>query len=296
MFIYSCINTLLFSLFVIEFYRLFYPNEYNLLHFILADKLNSFYTNIQPLLIDICYKSVYYYSRCQIYFIRLRNALLPHIKTICNTVMIAINGPIEKPNFVLELYNNGKFENHIPFDAKPEKIQDIAFEKYKHLYDFAILSDNSSANKLHLMYYQNDIVYLPSKVEFISMDIEYKSRVYPINLKTESYNHYITNNILNSAFFNYYLTNNHNVTDIVDPFEYKVYFIDHNVAVRDITHNEYIIFHEDDYEICPNDEESELEEDTESQDTESQDTESQQDTGLSDDDFVKLESPKNETN
>ena len=289
MFIYSCINTLLFLLFVTEFYRHFYPNEYNILHFIIADKLNSFYTNIQPLLIDICYKSIYYYSRCQIYFVRFRNLLLPYIKTFYNRLMIAIKGPIETPKFVLELYNNGKMDKYIPFDVKPENLQDIAFEKYKNLYDFAILTDNTSANKLHLMFYQNDILYLPSKVEFISMDIEYKSQVYPIKLKTESYNHYITHNVLNSAFFNYYLTNIQNVTDIAVPFEYKVFFIDHNVFVRDMTQNEYIIFHEDDYEIRSNDKACELEYDASSSDTSSPDARS-----LSDDDFVKLDSSENE--
>jgi hypothetical protein len=92
------------------------------------------------------------------------------------------------------------------------------------------------------------ILYDVSNIKFISVNLTYNSTVYPIELKTDNYNHYIVNNVLNIDFFRYYLTNVLKI-QIEDDFEYKVSIIDQDANFIDLYTHDILVIKENNYEI-----------------------------------------------
>ena len=92
------------------------------------------------------------------------------------------------------------------------------------------------------------ILYDVSNIKFISVNLTYNSTVYPIELKTDSYNHYIVNNVLNIDFFRYYLTNILKI-QIEDDFEYKVTIIDQDANFIDLYTHDILVIKENNYDI-----------------------------------------------
>jgi hypothetical protein len=123
--------------------------------------------------------------------------------------------------------------------------------------DFIILSDksdinNSFTNKIH--YYKipdslDNISYTISNINFISIELTYNNKVYPIQLKNNIYNHYIVNNKLNSEFYQYYLKNILNIPISSDNINYNFQIIDQNVNIYELSCNQEIVIKENDFEI-----------------------------------------------
>ena len=121
-------------------------------------------------------------------------------------------------------------------------------------YDLLIISDKicetTCVNKIHYTCIPLSPEYTQSNLKFISILITHNNnKTHQIELKTENYNHYIVNNILNKYFFMYYLINILNIEINNDNFDYKISLIDHNVNVIELTPKDYIIIKENDYEI-----------------------------------------------
>ena len=96
--------------------------------------------------------------------------------------------------------------------------------------------------------------YNMSNIKFMSVSIDYNNNSYPIELKTDNYNYYMVNNVLNKSFFQYYLCNVLNISvDMNDPvFNYYVNIIDHNVNIVGLTPEQSLIIKENEYEIKNN--------------------------------------------
>ena len=85
------------------------------------------------------------------------------------------------------------------------------------------------------------------------VEVKINDEAYKINLKTDKFNYYIVDNILDLKFFKYYLYNYQvcNLTteekDKINKIVVKI--IDHNVNMREleITDDKFIIIKKDDY-------------------------------------------------
>ena len=92
------------------------------------------------------------------------------------------------------------------------------------------------------------IDYTLSTINFMFVELEYKSEQYMISLKSKEFNYYVVNNILDEIFFKYY-ANTILKIPTTEPFDYKVTIIDHNVNTITLLPGQTLVFKEDDYNL-----------------------------------------------
>jgi hypothetical protein len=237
-------NLILIVLFINILTENIYPNKYDLFRETIKTKLLNLITIINPICVNFGYNMIYCYSCMQIYV----NKFIGAYSYYLNDIMF-----VSKPNtkIILEFYEEGINIKTIELTNKNE-INNINHEQILN-HDLIILSDNSLdnniVNKIQYNKLLTDIDYTISSMKFMSINVMYNDIIYPVELKTDSYNYYIVNNQLNSNFFKYYLTNILNIKFDKDNFNYTVSLIDHNVNFIDLTHKDYIKILENDYEI-----------------------------------------------
>ena len=228
-----------------------YQVYYNILLTIIVIKTNKLKAFLEPNMLTIGYNSIYYYSKCQIIFNNCKSVIVtPVINCLkrfkfTNDILF-----VEIP--IIQFYNNGNEKYKRVYNGVVDKaITEILLET-----DLVILSDKNNEtdcmNKIHFTVYPEKIEYIVSNIKFISLVLEYNTKLYTIDLKTENYNHYIINNILNVSFFKYYLINI--LSEKMDKeeetdFNYKLTLIDHNVDIFELTSNQYLVIKENGYEI-----------------------------------------------
>ena len=169
-------------------------------------------------------------------------------------------------------YKNGNELDKIVYNDTNNKCDDFnCFVKElndEKNYDLLILSDkkeNSDClNKIHYTECPKTTDYINSNIKFLSMEISYNNNSYPIELKNNTYDHYIVNNILNKDFFKYYLVNVLNVEIKDDNFDYTVSIIDHNVNIIELRLTSQIVIKKTDYEFIFNESVSDTNSDTNS--------------------------------
>jgi hypothetical protein len=245
-------------LFFVDIYRSLYPQQFQKYKREIIDIF-------QPKIITLSYNTIYYYSYLQIKYNKFKIFIMPFINVLCVAISNLlkehnlINFPESPPKVVFEIYGKGKnIKNIFIHENNKNQINNIFNEELKiyNNYDFVILSDlidtSSCTNKIHYYNFPDtiDIInYKTSNIKFISMDIIYNTQTYPIELKNDTYNHYIVNNKLNSEFYQYYLTNILNIPIENASFDYKVQLIDQNVNILELTSHQELIIKENDYEI-----------------------------------------------
>ena len=249
------VDSLIIFILFVETCLFFYPEEANPI-FQYYFNLISDWLNVMG--IKLMYNSIYYYSVCQLYAIQFKVWATPHVNLLCTEINnflqqhnILHKSDINVPLLTFEIYENGKNTQSIPILDALHKLN-LNEQQLFNRYDFIVLSDNNSqplVNKIHYIDYPYQLFYSPSNIKFISMDITYKDTVYPIQLQTDSYNHYIVNNVINTQFYKYYLINVLHVEISDDTFVYVVNLIDHNVNIIQILPHQYLVIGENDYEI-----------------------------------------------
>ena len=287
-------SLIIFILFV-ETCLFFYPEEANPI-FQYYRNLISDWLNVMG--IKLMYNSIYYYSVCQLYAIQFKVWATPHVNLLCTEINnflkqhnILHKSDVNVPLLTFEIYENGKNKQSIPILDALHKLN-LNEQQLFNRYDFIVLSDNNSqtlVNKIHYIDYPYQLFYSPSNIKFISMDITYKDTVYPIQLQTDSYNHYIVNNVINTHFYKYYLINVLHVEIDTNTFDYVVNLIDHNVNIIQILPHQYIVIGENDYEIKSEDMNGFEESKSDNEESKSEIEESKSDDNDSTDDYVNLE-------
>jgi len=287
-------SLIIFVLFV-EACLFFYPEEANPI-FQYYRNLISDWLNVMG--IKIFYNSIYYYSVCQLYAIQFKVWATPHVNLLCTEINkflqqhnILHKSDVNVPLLTFEIYENGKNKQSIPILDALHKLN-LNEQQLFNGYDFIVLSDNNSqtlVNKIHYIDYPYQLFYSPSNIKFISMDITYKDTVYPIQLQTDSYNHYIVNNVINTQFYKYYLINVLHVEISDDIFDYIVNLIDHNVNIIQILPHQYIVIGENDYDIKSDHINGFEETKYENEETKYENEESKTDDNDSTEDYVNLE-------
>jgi hypothetical protein len=234
------------------------------------------YDFLEKTLISVSYNAIYVYSYTQVNYNKLKNITKPYISIVCISVseflkqhnLMYSNPSVSK--LIFEVYGNGYNIKNITLDSKnDDKLVSYVLDynnennnennnevedqqKWYNNYDLIIFSDNLSdsncINKIHYVDFPTRILYETSNVKFISVNLTYNTNEYTIDLKTDEYNHYIVDNVLNKDFFKYYLTNVLQIK-IEDEFDYKVTIIDQDANFIDLYPKDVLVFKENSYEI-----------------------------------------------
>jgi hypothetical protein len=187
-----------------------------------------FPTQIQNLMFNLSYTSIYYFSKLQIFFVKMKTS---------------VNKIIENNPHLLKIYQ--MIETYISRE-ETERVTTRYVVKNSKLYylsdtnganpDFIILSwlsdDKQCANK-KIIYSKSDDMLMTDNSDIKFLLIEFKigeNQAFKIDLKTEHYNYYIVGNKFTKEFFIFYIKhylqfNN----DIKDTDKCSLKLIDHDV-------------------------------------------------------------------
>jgi len=244
-----------------EVYRICYPQEYQVLVTNVRNKITDINIKAQPILINTGYNIIYIYSLYQIYvnkIISIVNLIYRSLMTFLKKQNLVSNDETTcKCMQMLSFYKNGKEFDQIIYENNKQNFKCFIEELTPAIdYDLLILSDKVETpniiNKVHYSECPDTTEYTTSNIKFISMELTYNDTPYQVELKNDIYNHYIVNNVLNDEFFKYYLLNVLKVEITNDNFDYKVFVIDHNVNMFELSPTSHIIIKENDYEFIVN--------------------------------------------
>lgn len=231
----NIIKTGLFSLLLNDYLRRNYPDNYS------------------EFLILTSYKLIQFYSKGEIIY----NKFISHVKTIIdsnpqlNKIVSDIYKKEIQRNEICQIKNGSIYIKHYTDNAE------TYFEPDEN--SIYLFSDNESAtenkcvNRVILHSPPFSTKYEVSKIQFMLVEVKINEVAYKINLKTDSFNYYVVDNILDLKFFKYYLYNYQicnlmsEETEKMDKIMVKI--IDHNVNMREleITDDKFIIIKKDDY-------------------------------------------------
>lgn len=184
----------------------------------------------EKITILILYNCVFYYSKIQMYFMKLN-----FIKSYF----------LIKP-YDIEFIQNGQ----IVYKTYKSKLKLIT-EKEIPSFDFIIYSDNQLYNDIpvnKIIYYSipNDFNYIKTTFKFIVIQLLHQNITNNIVLSNNKYNYYIVNNLINDKFLLYFLNNvdNYNITKLTD---YNLQIMDHNINQFSLSPSDTLLFNKDDY-------------------------------------------------
>ena len=234
--LYSFLKTSAILIFLNDYLKRNFPEKYN------------------EICLDLSYQVIYIFSKGQIILLKTynsinkyidNNAYLKYIKTEIFNKMEVVQ------NEICQIKSNG--EIYIKYNAKNE---DIKFENDNN--SIYIYSDNKGrmeyncVNKVILHSQPFIFNYEVSNIKFILFEVKIGEKSFKIDLKTNKYNFYIVNNIIDKRFLLYFL-NDYQFSNLYDYYhnEEKIYvkIIDHNVNLKEfeISDTQYIKIMKDNY-------------------------------------------------
>jgi len=201
----------------------------------------------EQIIISTSFNLIYIYSHLEIFSYKLYNI---NLKSFVDKFLKKKN----QKNNIIQIKNNG--DNHIKYCT--DNIDDLFVDDGQSIY---IFSDNEKA-------YENKCVnkiishspkiltnYEESNVNFLLFEVNLSEKNVKIDLKTNNYNYYIVNNIIDKKFIIYYLINskilaiNDELHTSIKNDTIKVKIIDSNVNVKEleITDKKFITIKKDEY-------------------------------------------------
>jgi len=187
-------------------------------------------------LIDISYSGIYYYSKCQIFFIKY---------IVKNPMYLKIMETIETKNESRLKYLFVKDNFHYNIDIE--------------LPDLIIASDLSkNPVPKRVIYEKNyiDVVFEETIIKFMLIEFIFGGNSYKINLKTDAYNYYMDGNKFTKDFFifyiNEYLLSKYDQHETDKNEKYTLRFIDNVVNTIEIEFtdkNESILLEKNTYKL-----------------------------------------------
>lgn len=205
------------------------------------------------ILISASYELIRFYSKGQIIF----NKFVLQINTI-----IESNPQIKK--ILNDIYKKDIQLNEI-YQIKDDTIYIKCYKDDTETYfepdinSIYLFSDNEKANenkcinRVILRSQPFSTKYEVSNIKFLLVEVKINDETYKINLKADTFNYYIVDNILDLKFFKYFLYNyqicNLTSEDRVKMNKIYIKIIDHNVNMREleISDDKFIIIKKDDY-------------------------------------------------
>ena len=244
---------------------------HQLLHYFLPETYNSCYNfvkkNTEKTAVCFIFNCIYYYSVLQLYaskanvfFIAIwNNNNLVTVKDFINDFITHDNNLFseEKYNFISIIKNGDLLEKIIVNQNNLSKsIND--FFKYEN-FDIIIYHHFNknifmiTYNKNNIPFDLNECDYHYTNFKFIQIEVNIRDISFLIDLKTEEYNFYITDNFIDSNLIIYILKTyyskkieNLNNEDLMN---YTLKIIDHEVNVIEINNTDILYFHQSNYII-----------------------------------------------
>lgn len=227
-FLKTCILSVLFN----DYLKRVYPEKYN------------------DSIVTLSYNLIKFYSKAQIFYGKL---------------VVYVNNFIEaNPNLkqILNDFYKKEIERNTITQVKGTDIHIKYYTDFNETYfdtdedSIYIFSDNINAvekpvNNVILHSQPFSSVYQVSNVKFMLVELLVNEKSYKIDLKTDKYNYYIVDNILDNRFFKYFLNNYH--ASNIDDNTLTLKIVDQNVDSIEIDlTNKYIQIKQDSYIIGEN--------------------------------------------
>ena len=203
-----------------DFFERKYPNEFKNFRKLTNEKF-----------INFSYNCIYYYSKCQIFFMNTKNKLILFIEA--NPILLRIRNNINN----LNIYPN-KYDNNI------EYYDDYGFDIYNYI-------DNKFVNKLLFYKNSNHPINEISDIKFMLIEFKNGENIYKIDLKTDKFNYYLVGNKFTKNFFIFYIKTHLNKNHEFDN-KCTLKIIDHDVNKIEIEFtdkNESILLEKNGYEL-----------------------------------------------
>jgi hypothetical protein len=220
-----------------------------LIGFLFVDMVERrFPAQFQNFIITVSYKSIYYFSKLQIFFLKL--------KTNIDTI-IENNPSLQE---IKKIFNSLLSTEQVTtrYGVKNHKLYELSDTNGDNP-DFIILSwlndDKKCANKKIIYSKKDDILMIDnSDIKFILIEFKLGDRfTYKIDLKTEQYNYYIVGNKFTKDFFIFYIKHYLQFNDdIKDTDKITVRIIDHNINTINLDFtdkNESILLEKSGYKL-----------------------------------------------
>jgi hypothetical protein len=240
--------------FVFHFYKNRYPNEYNAFSKQIFDYIenNEKLKPIMPYLLKVGYAFIYAYSFCQILLNKVIQITSPYVKILRDKIMPCKMSTTNNTNTtnisitnetIVSFYNDGLLVK------KDEFAELTAAIKNSQLPDAFNLVTITNAKNI-LTFIPNECKYELLDLRFLALYLKHDARSHIIDLYQDNSNYYVVGNVINSAFFKYYLKNVLNVEiDNSKPFVYTLELMDHNVQMVYLDETQNIVFQKDSYII-----------------------------------------------
>jgi len=215
-------------------------------------KYNKMNLMLKPKITTASYNCIYYFSVGQINY---NKYLRPYVYQLFESFLSYI-GYNEQPHFTPELTYS--FYKHGSTIQTGKTFADILEPKD---YDLFIVNKTNYDLKSNIYFTNyicsNKIVkesqFIESSIKFLNIVLNYNGTPYEIKFKHDEYvhaNYYIVDNMIDKAFFMYYLSNYHKSHNIdFTKFNYTLQLLDHNVNSLNLDESQAIIIKQDDYEI-----------------------------------------------
>ena len=251
------INLFLWVFLFSQIFKSFYPEKYDNFNrqvfFPILNYMNDY-------LIEFFYKCLYFYSVLQIKIIKINQIISPYYKIayeILNYILIENNIISNNNNVktIVSFYSDKNILKIIEYSSHYSQIFTSNLETPDNC-SLITIEDNSleSSTLINIICLHNipeTINFIVSTYKFLSFECIYNDVTYNIELKTNKYNFYITDTIIDKYFIKYYLENilqyNFDNNCMNENFTYKLLLIDHNVNCIQLTELDSIYIKKDDY-------------------------------------------------
>lgn len=248
----------LYTIFTTLFSALFAVLKTSALLILLNDYFKRTYPEkYETLLVEIPLQMIYIYSKCQIMSGKIQRKV---------NEFIDANPPIKK--FINDIYKYSdtrdlEIEYIVNGDVsgKYKRTQSLpdTRDKANEMLIFSDLSTNEKCVNKKILQPDIDFTYKISSVQFILFEVRFvvktETKCIVVLLKSDTYNYYIVNNIIDKKFLKYYLKNyaSDSVTSEeikeINTFHVKVIDNDVNIETFDIKGENCLIVKENEYII-----------------------------------------------
>ena len=234
------------------------------------------------LMYNLSYNIIYVFSVCQIKYNKLTTSLIKYLHDEQVIYQVYSDEFDDNDIITITFFNNAtQIKETVCFNSKRELNNLFIKDNEPINYNLLIMSippknteqifvtsdsvyvtndnDNKQKNKVmisslyttNMIDFNRSYTYEESSFKFISINLTYNNKTYPIYLKNAEYNYYIVNNVIDKVFFQYYLVNILKVVllEQLNDFSYILEIMDHNVNMFSLNETQYIIFKKDDYSV-----------------------------------------------
>jgi hypothetical protein len=200
--------------------------------------------------------------------------LYSKIQILCNK--LAVSNPTIL-HLVNQLFNNSHnsmydpdvefvLDGHVNFLGTKEELVKEGIKHYNDVdYDFIIYSHYDKVEKIvnktifTKMPDESDFQYSTADIRFVLTEVEINDKIIKVEFKTDNYNYYIVNNVINHKFLEYFLKKYYQC-EIIDFHEFekpfkdmKLKILDHNVEKQEFDFKSVLKINKFDYskiDVC----------------------------------------------